>query len=247
MGCFGEENDAMFSCGGSLNIQIPYDFVNDDYCDCMETGNDEWQTSACNNGQFLCEIDGKYIHSALVNDGICDCSDAADEWLKDGQCQKYNTKIKHIQNDFALFGKVMKSFHYLYENVFFPEYVVLRDFGSEFVNPQNKDHHNYQNIGDVHRFLREKKDEKNAKDRREAMLKRKFQHKDNLKDNAFPYDDRYKPPPFSHEVDNGKGKTTNVSEPADSKMAILFMIILTTTACVGYLVKIKYSDKSKQN
>jgi len=61
---------------------IPFQSVNDDYCDCVD-GSDEPGTSACPDGKFYCQNLGHkaiYLQSSRVNDGICDCCDGSDEY-----------------------------------------------------------------------------------------------------------------------------------------------------------------------
>ncbi|KAF9268338.1 hypothetical protein L218DRAFT_954698 [Marasmius fiardii PR-910] len=65
--------------------EIPWDFVNDDSCDCPD-GSDEPGTSACanKNSSFYCHNVGHIgamIRSSRVNDGLCEpeCCDGSDE------------------------------------------------------------------------------------------------------------------------------------------------------------------------
>lgn len=88
-----------FKCfDGSLSI--PYEWINDDYCDCPD-GSDEPSTSACTNTVFHCENKGFVplnIPSSRVNDGICDCCDGSDEYCSSIECPDncYNLRVKAI-------------------------------------------------------------------------------------------------------------------------------------------------------
>lgn len=46
---------------------IPFERLNDDYCDCIEDGSDEPETNACANGVFYCTFQKRYDSRLLFN------------------------------------------------------------------------------------------------------------------------------------------------------------------------------------
>jgi len=88
-----------FSCDGRT---LQKSRINDDYCDCPQSGKDEPGTSACNSGKFWClnqGFRGELIYSSRVDDGICDCCDGSDEKL--GVCEN-NCKLKAVEEQSGL-------------------------------------------------------------------------------------------------------------------------------------------------
>lgn len=101
---FYVEKNGEFACLDGKR-RIPFDQVNDDFCDC-DDGSDEPGTAACPNGSFHCTNAGfkpTNILSSRVNDMICDCCDGSDEWAgyvtcpntcKEAYAKEYADKIK---------------------------------------------------------------------------------------------------------------------------------------------------------
>lgn len=81
-------------------MSIPFEWLNDDYCDC-EDGSDEPSTNACLKGIFYCDTQPFehpiFVHTSKVNDGICDCCDGSDEWLSKGLVLTQYSKHLHRQ------------------------------------------------------------------------------------------------------------------------------------------------------
>ncbi|KAL0881349.1 hypothetical protein ABMA27_001226 [Loxostege sticticalis] len=98
------DSNREFKCLNS-DQRIPFDQVNDDYCDCDDSS-DEPSTTACVNGTFFCDtqypnkqVAYNKVLSNKVNDGICDCCDGSDEWLQ-GPHQKLlsQSSSKHYRH-----------------------------------------------------------------------------------------------------------------------------------------------------
>ncbi|KAM8705078.1 hypothetical protein ACLKA7_009526 [Drosophila subpalustris] len=76
--------------------EIPFDHVNDNYCDCETDGSDEPSTNACAFGRFYCKYQKRHftgrgldvwVWTSRVNDNVCDCCDGSDEWTTHPKCQ----------------------------------------------------------------------------------------------------------------------------------------------------------------
>lgn len=100
------DNYNEFKCLNSEQ-KIPFECVNDDYCDC-EDGTDEPSTNACVNGTFYCEFQQhkkpkksmeslNEVPSSQVNDGICDCCDGSDEWLSENKILLSQSTAQHYR------------------------------------------------------------------------------------------------------------------------------------------------------
>ncbi|KAJ3790593.1 glucosidase II beta subunit-like-domain-containing protein [Lentinula aff. detonsa] len=103
--------------------EIPWDYVNDDACDCAD-GSDEPGTGACPNQPFYCKNEGhvgSFIPSSRVKDGLCEpnCCDGSDE--RPGVCnnvcqevgQVYRKKVEE-ENKIRKTGSKIRSTYIAY-------------------------------------------------------------------------------------------------------------------------------------
>ena len=81
---------------------IPTNRINDNFCDCVETGIDETATNTCIMGKFYCphkfEL-GKTIPTYQINDGHCDCCDCADEYKIELSPQRCLQSFQNVTNE----------------------------------------------------------------------------------------------------------------------------------------------------
>lgn len=106
--------------------QIPQSQINDNYCDCPYTGEDEPNTSACSGSLnwsnspntpsfFQCKGQNLQLPSSHVNDGICDCCSGNDE--PEGKCEDICEEVlaeerrlqKEMKRDFDIGYKLNLS------------------------------------------------------------------------------------------------------------------------------------------
>jgi len=106
-----------FKCPGEGNegeeTLLEASAINDEFCDCQQSGWDEPGTSACASADsvsgeplFFCgESDGRYISSSRVRDKICDCCDGSDEGPGSGNCEDL---CDELREEFAVRKRAMK-------------------------------------------------------------------------------------------------------------------------------------------
>jgi hypothetical protein len=120
---FRAQQAGEFSCffeGVMAATRVPFDRINDGYCDC-DDGSDEPGTSACGvNGVFFCGNQGgtkeseQTIPAAMVEDGVCDCCDGSDEPAgacpKAVTCKKRSLELRRrIKKEAKLHAKGAKA------------------------------------------------------------------------------------------------------------------------------------------
>lgn len=117
-------DEKTFTCLTNPHVTIPYENVNDDYCDCPD-GSDEPGTSACSHlpheslaiRGFYCKNEKHtpaFLPLGRVNDGICDyeiCCDGSDEWAGVGgvKCENKCGEIGKAAGKLAAERERLKS------------------------------------------------------------------------------------------------------------------------------------------
>eukprot|EP00026_Physarum_polycephalum_P011071 Phypoly_transcript_11267.p1 GENE.Phypoly_transcript_11267~~Phypoly_transcript_11267.p1 ORF type:complete len:354 (+),score=65.82 Phypoly_transcript_11267:157-1218(+) len=96
---------------GSIKT-LPSSHLNDDYCDCVVSGEDETITAACAHlpNKFICKknVDKKAISFSFVGDKFCDCCDGSDEeaGLCPDVCSKeWEEEIARVQGEIEKHSK----------------------------------------------------------------------------------------------------------------------------------------------
>ena len=184
----------------------------------------------CNNYHPPCRVPLQYSVSDLPH--LNAHSNGADEWKYHGKCSKRSNKME-LQFDFARIYPVVNHIHPIYTNIMFPGYSnnIDSDFAQRFLRGKNR---NKQSV-DI-----------NARSSITTREDDDLQQK--KRDEAFPYDEKYRPPPGEDNKEKAGIDPADLTHHSTQSKRVELTIFFVFVMCfaVGALFWVRVGNKGSR-